>query len=495
MTSIHNAEPDPLRLPQESSALGCIFCGQAARSKEHLLPAALGGTRAERGILCKACNQRFSRLDESLVRQLAYFATQLGVPDRSRTPRKGRSYDPRLGRHYTFQIGGQLEPQGMEVQIERRGEGAIVKVLGTARAVEEFAAKTRKIFPVGEETFGDSEFVPVEARSRVHYRSRAFRRGSARVVLNFLAHVDGALARSATLRPLKTFVKTGREQRDARLAWEDFGSDLTGVPATGAFHHRVVLQLPSENGRSFGRITWLGNLVAAVDLGELRGRVPTYVFDIDPSKRAPNDTRCSERSEVLPPPIRDSGDTLPALGHRILQTARRVQVSNWRMTAGDLLASLNETRLVRRSERPDAVVKILNEQTGRIVSILRTTIRFAGLWYSDPLKPEARARLRRLLAAERGSLYELSRRTLRVVQVLRVRLAEYVSDRLVYRSLTLGDLFNIFEGLVGADIAIGAVASLAGIGPQDRNLEEVARLSVQLDRDVAVAARRSLTKE
>lgn len=69
----------------------CIYCGADTGSREHTFPAALGGRRMNKGILCEPCNSKFSPLDNLLSRQLSFINGVIGVrPDRAAEPRPAR---------------------------------------------------------------------------------------------------------------------------------------------------------------------------------------------------------------------------------------------------------------------------------------------------------------------------------------------------------------------------------------------------------------------
>src|SRR5260370_33946097 len=73
----------------------CIYCGAETGSREHTFPAALGGRRMNKGILCATCNEGFSKLDKALSDQLGFLNGIIGVrPDRSSVPRKARMESP-----------------------------------------------------------------------------------------------------------------------------------------------------------------------------------------------------------------------------------------------------------------------------------------------------------------------------------------------------------------------------------------------------------------
>jgi hypothetical protein len=73
----------------------CIYCGAETGSREHTFPAALGGRRMNKGILCGACNGKFSALDDHLSRQLNVINGLIGVrPDRHDQPRPARVDSP-----------------------------------------------------------------------------------------------------------------------------------------------------------------------------------------------------------------------------------------------------------------------------------------------------------------------------------------------------------------------------------------------------------------
>jgi len=229
--------------------------------------------------------------------------------------------------------------------------------------------------------------------------------------------------------------------------------------------------------------------VITIDLGRLIGRASTYIIDVDPFCAAPDgDTRKIQMAVALPPPRPAQRDRHRAIEHRILSAVRRVEFFSWQKNSEDFLAAINATRLIPRTDRVEAIAGILKKETGRLVAVLRSTIHHANLWYRTGLTSDEARRLGRLLRAARGKPYDLSAKTLLIVETLRVRMAEHLCAGLVYGPFSMTDLYNLFQGLTGGALAIGTLADRAGIRRRRRTLPEVVTLSRRLDRAVATAA-------
>jgi HNH endonuclease len=416
--------------------MDCIFCGQRADSKEHLLPAAIGGRRQQTGILCHECNARFSKLDEALSRQLAFFGYLIGMrADRRPLPREGKGRDPRLKRHYRIDTDGGLRLMTPEVSIQPTPTGgAFIRALGSEADILKIARTFRSAEPDDGHSTAEMDYVPIEMRHRIPYRSKALRRATARIALNYLAHFEPDLARAESLLTVKRFIRTGREDSWSSVAWEDFGHDVTGLRPRGPFVHRVVLMLPALNGLAYCRVTLLGGYTVTVSLGPLVAVTRTRVVDSDPLKDLPDDTSVRVVRVPMHAPRRRPFPKV-AVEYQMRVLFLRARLFQWDRQSGPFVSEINQMRGVPRRDRPRLLTDLLNRHMARLVSVLRAALDYSNLWYPRGLKREAIARLRRLVAAARGHQYELAPRTYQLALELRDRLSTLLSDKLVYRSL------------------------------------------------------------
>jgi hypothetical protein len=458
----------------------CIFCGSRADSGEHLFPASLGGRRVHGGILCSACNSGFSPLDDALTRQLAYFADSLGVrPDRYDQPRKARGEDPRLRREYWLDHRGSVEAARVDVWFKRQGAGAILKATGPPDGIAAIRRHLRDLDPDAIPTVGDEPFVPIQVRHRVTYSSRLFRRGAARIALNYLASLDGGLARAPEIGPLKRFILDGSEQP---CAWESFEPDRTGVPSLSPFAHRVALLLPAQSGRCFARVTFFGAVAVTVDLGGLTlSGAASHVIDVNPLAERPDDERhvSIDGRPPDPEPFRPFASLELLSRFRLLD--RSIKLRRWLANTRDFQRSINATRSIPLAKRRPLIASILKQDRGRLVGPMRLAVEYADLFYAKPLRAPERRRLRRTLAASRWGALGLSTRTYRLSDEVADALAGVLAEKIVYHPCTPIELFNLFEGVLAGAVALGVLARSARIRRRRLAVGEVVRRCRAID--------------
>jgi hypothetical protein len=218
----------------------------------------------------------------------------------------------------------------------------------------------------------------------------------------------------------------------------------------------------------------------AVDLGPYDGELSeTTVFTINPLAERPDD-RTEQRFPGLAAPIQPEQRLVRfELIRAMTFLYRRIDVWLWDTTPGGLVDDINSTRSIPASIRPPMIAKLLEPERQRILDLLHGVVQSAPefLGWAET-RIEDRRSLRRLIAARRGMPFEVTPRTLRLVDEVRGALAEALSARLVYRPLTPRDLLFHLGGWRGVEIAIPIVLKMAHLPVEQPSVEEIMRRTV-----------------
>lgn len=276
--------------------LPCVFhfhCGQLAGSKEHVFPAALGGRRTDRRILCKQCQAGWSnQLDEVLPSRLRILNLHVGVVgDHSDQPARGKVTAPETGNQ--FLLNGAMGLEGFESRLlhEQTDETGYTIQRYQSFGVE---AAARVISALRERGF-DPEVLSQTVEPILHVKPLTADvsfggidtfRAAARITLNFLATKEPSAARSSGLESLKRWIMTGAGDWDGIA---NLGSNLPSefcLPNQFEFGHRVAVGIDSD-GAAFGRVNFFDVFSLAFRLGAVDAGTRRYfVWDIDPTARA-----------------------------------------------------------------------------------------------------------------------------------------------------------------------------------------------------------------
>lgn len=360
----------------------CIYCGADTGSREHTFPAALGGRRMNKGILCGPCNGKFSPLDALLSRQLSFINGVIGVrPDRADEPRPAQvdSVEGPL----TIDHGGKpafAAPRVLADEPLADGRRKVSIEFANERQVQEWiAAQKAAGLQVKQERRGEgqrflADAIPVEWSFG---GNEAFRE-IGRIALNFLAHRWPDAARSPALKQFKEWVEGVHVLAEGapRFVWYA-PADAFAIPdAAFAFGHQVVLSLDAAG--AYGRIRFFSTFDLFVWFGPLPGVASeTVLFDIDPlAEHPPDDLReATVDRAVIPaaihPPTNDTQDLESLLRERFRSLLGRVEDHQWAISTRGLLDALNATRPLARHERVERVTELLEPHLGRVLFLAR----------------------------------------------------------------------------------------------------------------------------
>ena len=357
-----------------SQRTDCIYCGEETGSREHIFPAALGGRRINKGILCGKCNAKFSPLDSLLEVQLAFLNGVLGVrSDHAETPKLVRgesasspiafdstgtpslpcprteSTEPLPNGWRRVRTSFANEKQVQQWLAEQKAAGLDVKVLDRAER------RTFVLDPVVVTwNFGGTE---------------AFRE-IGRIALNSLAHKWPNRARAGELRAFKDFVEGKRlpAANDARFVWYA-SADVPEFQASPfAFGHQVLIALESE--RAYARVRFFSTFDLCVAFGDLTTTErDAVIYDIDPLVERPPDDLRESVPTMLPgwvvPPVTDSVTSLEeSASPRLRVLLDRVAERQWAAHTAGLLDSINATLPLSTYERAAAIGRLLAPHLG-----------------------------------------------------------------------------------------------------------------------------------
>lgn len=363
----------------------CIYCGADTGSREHTFPAALGGRRMNKGILCGPCNAKFSPLDDLLARQLSFLNGVIGVRrDRDDEPRPAE-VDSAEGR-LTIDHAGKPAYAAPQVTAEEPlddGRRKVSVVFANERQVQEWLAKQRAAGlnvqqlhrSEGQRFMADP--IPVEWSFG---GNEAFRE-IGRIALNFLAHRWPDVARHAALKPFKDWVEGHIvvEEDAPRFVWYAPDGSFRLPDATFNFGHQVLLSLDEQ--AAYGRVRFFGAFDLFVWFGHISG-VPSEVvlFDIDPlAEHPPDDLRETVRDRALSPnaitpPTLDTLNLEVLLGERLRGLLKRVEDHQWANGTAGLLDSLNATRGLPAHEQGQRVTELLEPYLGHVLALARHVV-------------------------------------------------------------------------------------------------------------------------
>jgi hypothetical protein len=379
----------------------CIYCGADTGSREHTFPAALGGRRMNKGILCGPCNAKFSPLDALLSGQLNFLNGVIGVrPDRADEPRPAQveSVEGPL----TLDHGGKpafAAPRVLGDEPLADGRRKVSMGFANDQQVQEWLAKQKAAglqVEQGRREEGQRFLADAIPVAWSFGGSEAFRE-IGRIALNFLAHRWPDAARSTALKQFKEWVEGVHVLADGapRFVWYAPADAFALPDAAFAFGHQVALSL--DEAGAYGRIRFFSTFDLFVWFGPLPGvSSETVLFEIDPlAEHPPNDLREAtiERS-VMPaalcPPTSDTLDLESLLGERLRSLLARVEDHQWAISTRGLLEALNATRPLGRDDRADHVTELLEPHLGRVVFLARHV--------SEQLRQRAHDEVTRVLA-------------------------------------------------------------------------------------------------
>jgi hypothetical protein len=134
-------------------------------SEAHIIPNALGGRLAPRGIICRMCNSVLDKLaDNALVEAFGAWPTLLDIPrDRGNNPRK--TIETREGHKVQLDPDGSLKRMDIDYDILQIPEGHLVQIsAGNMKTFRQLLKRAAKDFPqfdpVAAEQYANTVEVP-----------------------------------------------------------------------------------------------------------------------------------------------------------------------------------------------------------------------------------------------------------------------------------------------------------------------------------------------
>lgn len=443
----------------------CIYCGGATGSGEHTFPAALGGRRMNRGILCASCNGKFSNLDALLSKQLQVVNGLIGTrPDHADGPRPARTTAG--GERICIDHLGQPTlgtPRLTKDEVLPDGRRSVSMDFGTEQQLQEWLAEQRAA--------GKTVETVKRANRRRFLESVTFDwsfggldafREVGRIALNFLAHRDPILARRPELRAFKDFVvgEQALSNGEERYVWyADDGS--WRLPASPfAFGHQVLVSLTSS-GFLHGRVRFFSAFDLHVRFGVVRGVSPfCSLTDIDPlAEHPPDDIRISTLTgapEVpfVAPRTDDARHVRERLEANTAELFQRVDDRQWTTTTAGLLDAINATREVPLAARTERLASLLSPHDARLLALLRFA---AGVMKSNEGLAELAVLFDGLVTPDSTAADGLGTAPRAFLELARVHLAGVIATELERAPVEATRLRVLLTGGQGTAIVASAV--------------------------------------
>lgn len=332
----------------------CVYCSMQARSGEHIFPAALGGRRKNKGILCSACNGGFSELDRHLAAQLHHLRGVLGVrPDHKSGPVPAEvEHDGE-----TILIDGlgrpsYKEPRTLADEPLENGNRRVVTAFANERQMQDWRAEQRrKGVTIKEESVRPAErFITEPIQVEWTFGGEQTFREAARIAINFLAHRFPAEARDPMLQPLKDYIRGKRPlaQGETRPVWHHV--DQVAVPASSIeLGHQVFLRLDGPRRSAYAVLRFFETAELVVDLGPIEtSSTRAVLFNIDPHAQAePSDlfeVECPP--DEFPPAVtnprvgEEHAAGIPRAQPRLARTLKAIHERQSRLRLAPLVAEL-----------------------------------------------------------------------------------------------------------------------------------------------------------
>jgi hypothetical protein len=332
--------------------------------------------------------------------------------------------------------------------------------------------------PAGEAKTETHPALIIGLSHRIRYGGDGFMRAMARIALNHLAVAYPDLARQPSLEPLKSYIRQGESRRGQKFTWHSFATaKAMHLPSSSPFAHWVCITKRSDIKRLQGAVVLFRAFPVAVDFGPYDGTdSETVVFKIDPFAELPDDRTWFLLSGSAAPIVPDLPITKFEMLRAVHFFSRKVSMWKWWQSAGEFVSRLNAERTRPAATRGAAIAALLEPERQRILDLLDATIYSIPNIFDWKRRRKAKIQvLRRLLSARRGYPFELSPRTLHLVEALRRKIAQELSRMLVYRPLKLEDVWLLLSGLDGVALAIPIILRAAGLRVRSRSIEELSR--------------------
>ncbi len=468
-------------MPEKSRFRKCLYCSKQADSKEHILPASLGGHRERRGILCADCNSAMGPLVDALVSEIGPLSGMLGVSN-TRTREKIRARLESDSGPLTLDERGRPALEVPQVLTERlRGDGKKVVQMNfsSERQYQEWLQSERHQgrSPKQLSRVEQVRYLSDSPVLKFSIGCEASRRAVAQIAYNLLAHIAPSVAREPGLQGLRDYIRHGNDGTPRTV-------ELLAIPRERIvgprfeFGHQILV---AQDGNAISSIVRLfGTLDFLVRMGESARQFKGVVADIDPlASGAPRDFECRELSHGLSEldkyTLPDSADAVAGPLSNLLE---RIRERQWRLDTAPLLVRLNELRTKGVPIDRDNLRLLLGDYSSRVRDLAfgldaataklaqeRTSGRDGGagvrlrlnafvqiLRASDPSDPSG------LTEAARGALdYAMQQVT------------EVAHEELVRGELTEPILDSILRGVLGEQAILEGVLKLLPSQSNDRS--------------------------
>jgi hypothetical protein len=360
----------------------CIYCGAPTGSREHTFPAALGGRRMNKGILCGTCNEGFSGLDAKLSQQLAIINGLLGVRgDHDDGPKGARV--PSSEGTLTLDATGQpayAEPVVLCEQPLDDGRKIVQVRFADERQMQDWVKEQHKagLMPKQLRREEGTRFVVESLPVEWSFGGPEAFREIGRIALNFLAHRWPELARDPGLRPFKDYVQgtcvLGVDE--PRHVWYA-ELDAPALPdSCFDFGHQVLIAFDAERRIAYGRVRFFSTFDLCVSFGPVAvGTSCAVLYDIDPHADHPPDDLRESTPDTWPsfvePPTESTKDLSDLLGSRVLALMVRIEDRQWHLGTAGLLDAINGTRALVGIDRIERLRELLRPHLGRVLLLAR----------------------------------------------------------------------------------------------------------------------------
>jgi hypothetical protein len=315
----------------------CIICGQRARSKEHIFPAALGGRRKDKGIYCEPHNKGFSPLAAIITDQLKAINALLAVrPDRSGVRAKAFEYKSPTGEQLTI-FNGSVKRTNPN-QTQSQGKLQVHLTLGGPEGL----------------------------------RSIAY------IALTFFAHHFQPYARHAELQPIKDFV-LGTAQNEF-VWWESVDVVKTLPPNPFEFGHTIVLVTSASTHEATALVSLFQSLHFGVSLGKIEGLADkSVVVFIDPHAEAPDDIKEDKHNSALlklqkPEPLHAYLEKIVREGagqHQLQLLLNKIERWKFKNDMLPFLDRLNAARSLAPALFFEEIKGVVEEQANRVYRLMQ----------------------------------------------------------------------------------------------------------------------------
>lgn len=364
----------------------CIFCGKETGSREHTFPAALGGRRENKGILCEGCNNGFSHLDGLLAARLSALNGLIGVRgDREDVPRLAKVEHPSEGILHADMTGRLSRPSPKVIAEAPLDETStrIEVAFANLRQYEDWRQALRregKRVRVHERKEVERYF-DANVRVNLSFDGDENLRSIGRIALNFFATLWPDDARSPALESFKSYIKKGKSSPGdgAHVFWTPAGTFPLPAPAN-PFAHRILFIINGSQKTAYARVCLFNAYDFVVQFGVTgQNSDACKLITIDPLAEHAQDgvdvSVCDLPLDEFPcslPPgsIAISKATAEMSTARVAALFEAIRDRQWTLGTAGLVDKLNLTRSAEPGERLTLICEQLKEHEARLYRLM-----------------------------------------------------------------------------------------------------------------------------